>query len=579
MKSWSDMSPVQRMAARELLTRELAKREIAKRRTESLTLTEFVKQAWPIVEPGKTYLHNWHIDAIAEHLEAVTRGEITRLLINVPFRFMKSTLVSVMWPAWTWTNRPEHQWLCGSYAAKLAIRDSRKMRNVIESPWYRERWGDRFKLTSDQNQKIRFENDRTGYRIAFGFEGGVMGDGGDTVLIDDPHDRNQAHSEAERETSLVTFDEAITTRLNQPASSSIVIIMQRLHEQDLSGHVLERGGYEHLLIPMHFDPKRARVTVTGWTDPRKEVGELAWPEQFPADTVLRIERDLGSYAAAGQLEQSPSPAAGGIFQRSWWKWYTALPDKFDEVIQSWDFAVKDTNDYVVGQVWGRIAGQFYLIDQVRGRMDFPSSVQAFRAFSAKHPTAITKLVEDKANGPAIIATVKAEIPGIIAVNPDGDKKSRALAVTPCIEAGNAFLPDPSIAPWIHDYVEEHAAFPNASHDDQVDTTTQALHRMLHGIGKNSGVMEWFRQKVDELAPKISTITPPSGSADGGETLTLTGERLGGAEIEIDGAKGRVLSMSEIEIRFLAPPHLPGAVNILVKTPSGTATARSGYTYL
>ena len=205
----------------------------------SRSLSEFVEQTWPIVEPGKEFIPNWHIAAIAEHLEAVTRGEIKCLLINVPFRFMKSTLVSVMWPAWVWIRQPSHQWLCGSYAAKLAIRDNLRMRRLIESPWYRARWGERFELTSDQNQKVRFENNRNGYRIAFGMDGGVMGDGGDVVVIDDPHDRNQAHSDAERKTALTTFDEAVVTRLNRPADSAIVIIMQRLHEEDLSGHVLE----------------------------------------------------------------------------------------------------------------------------------------------------------------------------------------------------------------------------------------------------------------------------------------------------------------------------------------------------
>jgi hypothetical protein len=202
------------------------------------------------------------------------------------------------------------------------------MRRLIQSPWYQERWGrgfnlvdnsdwgdpEGFELTNDQNQKIRFENDRTGYRIAFGFDGGVMGDGGNTVLIDDPHDRNQAHSEKELE-----HTSRRSTKRSRRASTirrdAIVIIMQRLNEKDLSGHVLAKGGYEHLLIPMHFDPARSKVTVLGWKDPRTTEGELMFPARFPADVVEQIEKDIGPYAAAGQLEQRPAPAKAA-FSRS-----------------------------------------------------------------------------------------------------------------------------------------------------------------------------------------------------------------------------------------------------------------------
>lgn len=413
-----------------------------------------------------------------------------------------------MWPSWTWVHKPDLKWLCGSYAAKLAIRDNLKMRRLIQSPWFQERWGrgfnltdtsdwgdpEGFALTQDQNQKIRFENDRTGYRIAFGFEGGVMGDGGDVVLIDDPHDRNQAHSEKEREHALTTFDEAITTRLNDPATGAIVIIMQRLHEQDLSGHVLAKGGYEHLLIPMHYDPARSRVTVTGWQDPRTDVGQLMHPERFPADVVAQIERDIGSYAAAGQLEQNPAPAEGGIFKKHWWKFYDELPTNPDVEIQSWDLAFKGTPDadFVAGQAWIKKDANCYLEpDEVYERLDFPATCEKFRSFTTRHPYA-TKLVEDKANGPALIATLKGEIPGIVPVNPDGDKTARAHAVAPYVEAGNVYLPNPYDSAgnkrperaWVLRLIENAAKFPNGSipagsHGDDIDALTQALHRLMH----------------------------------------------------------------------------------------------------
>jgi predicted phage terminase large subunit-like protein len=479
-----------------------------RRRAASTSLHEFVRQAWPIVEPGVEFKDNWHVGAICEHLEAVHRGQIRRLLINVPFRTAKSTLCSVMWPAWSWVHQPDLKWLCGSYAAKLAIRDNLKMRRLIQSQWFLERWGrgfnlvdnsdwgdpEGFELTKDQNQKIRFENDRMGYRIAFGFDGGVMGDGGNRVLIDDPHDRNQAHSEKERERHLTTFDEAVTTRLNDPAKDSIVIIMQRLHEQDLSGHVLAKGGYEHLLIPMHFDPSRATVTVIGWSDPRTEVGELMHPARFPADVVAQIEKDIGSYAAAGQLEQRPAPAEGGIFKNVWWKFYDELPEAFDREIQSWDLAFKGNSDsdFVGGQAWGKNGANCYLKpDEIYKQMDFPATVEKFREFSKRHPRG-AKLVEDKANGPALIATLKGEISGITAVNPDGGVEAVAHSVAPYVEAGNVWLPNPydragnkrPDREWVLRLIANAGTFPNGSiplgsHGDDVAAMVQALHYLMH----------------------------------------------------------------------------------------------------
>lgn len=488
------------------------------RRKASTSLHEFVAQAWHVVAPSYGFKDNWHIAAICDHLEAVHRGEIRRLLINVPFRTAKSTIVSVLYPAWKWIHAPAHKFLCGSYAAKLAIRDNLSMRRLVQSTWFRERWGrgfnlvdnsdwgdpEGFALTPDQNQKIRFENDRTGYRIAFGFEGGVMGEGGDDIIIDDPHDRDSAHSDKERETSLVTFDEAISTRLNEPAKSAIVIIMQRLHEQDLSGHVLTRGGYEHLLIPMHYDPKRSKVTCIGWSDPRTTTGELMHPARFPEEVVAEITATLGSYAAAGQLEQHPAPSEGGILKRSWWKFYDVLPAKFDVELQSWDLAFEgeQTSHFTAGQAWAKAGAQAYLKpDEFYEQADFPNTCIAVTSFTTRHPRG-SKLVEKKANGAALLATLKGKIAGLKPVNPDGDKPSRARAVAPYIEAGNVLLPNPynisaeranageigAVRPeraWVMRIIENAATFPNGSippgsHGDDIDAMTQALHELFNG---------------------------------------------------------------------------------------------------
>jgi predicted phage terminase large subunit-like protein len=464
-------------------------------------LGDFVRQAWPVVEPSTPFVPGWHIDAIVEHLEAVTRGEIRNLLINVPPRHMKSLLVSVFWPAWEWIRWPERRWLFSSYAASLSIRDSLKCRRLIESPWYQERWADRFALTSDQNTKGRFDNDRSGYRLATSVGGSVTGEGGDRLVCDDPHKVDEVESDGVRKAAIDWWDVAMSTRVNNPKTSSMVIVMQRCHQRDLSGHLLEKGGWEHLSLPAEYEGP-SRVTSSGFSDPRGQIGELLWPERFGPEEIESLKRSLGSYAAAGQLQQRPSPAGGGIFKRHWFRYFqprgmnlpaviVRLPDgsttsipaidvprQVEEQAQSWDCAFKDldTSDYVVGQMWARIGAQFLLGDQVRGRLDCPGTVKAVREMTQKWPGTVAILIEDKANGSAVIQMLSHEVPGILPVNPSGGKIARAQAISALVEAGNVYLPHPEYAPWVNDFIEECAQFPNGAHDDQVDAMTQILLR-------------------------------------------------------------------------------------------------------
>jgi hypothetical protein len=212
-----------------------------------------MRQAWVIVEPSTPFVPGWHIDCIVEHLEAVTRGQIRNLIINVPPRHMKSLLVSVFWPAWEWIRWPERRWLYASYSAQLSIRDSVKCRRLIESPWYRSRWADRFALTSDQNTKGRFDNDRSGYRIATSVGGSATGEGGDRIVCDDPNNVNEVESDSVRKATNDWFDVVMSTRVNDPKTTAKVVVMQRCHEQDLSGHLLEQGGWEHLCLPAEYE--------------------------------------------------------------------------------------------------------------------------------------------------------------------------------------------------------------------------------------------------------------------------------------------------------------------------------------
>jgi predicted phage terminase large subunit-like protein len=298
------------------------------------------------------------------------------------------------------------------------------------------------------------------------------------VVVDDPHHVGEAESDTIRQGVLDWWDQVMSTRLNDPRNGAMIIVMQRVHENDLAGHVLQQGDYEELKLPAEYEGSQ-QVTSIGWRDPRTETGELLWPERFGREEINGLKRSLGSYGTASQLQQRPSPAEGGILKRHWWKFYRDAPPKFSEVIQSWDCSFKDssTSDFVVGQVWGRNGADKYLLDQVRDRMDCPATMQAVKRLSEKWPQAHAKLIEDKANGPAVVAMLKHEIASLIAVNPEGGKEVRAHAVSPQIEAGNVYLPDPAIAPWVKDFIEECAAFPNGAYDDQVDAMSQALVRL------------------------------------------------------------------------------------------------------
>ena len=444
-----------------------------------LTLREYVRQAWHVVEPATPFVPGWHIDAICEHLEAISAGELKRLIINVPPRHMKSLLVSVFWPTWEWTQHPSKRFLTASYAQGLSTRDAVKSRRMIQSPWYQQRWGQVFQMAGDQNEKMRYENDQAGYRIATSVGGTATGEGGDVLVLDDPHKASEILSTIKRETDLDWLRETWSTRLNDPKTGAEVIVMQRLHEKDATGYLLaEVGGYEHLCLPAQFEEVRRCSTPIGWTDPRQVEGELLWGDRFDAEALATLVGKLGSYGAAGQLQQRPSPAGGGIVKVEWFHYYTVAPAKFDEIIQSWDMSFKktDSGSYVCGQVWGRSGANCYLLARVHKRMNFPDTKRALKKMSEDWPEARLKLIEDKANGPAIIDDLRDEVPGLVAVTVEGSKEARMHSVTPDIEAGNVYLPDKSIAPWVVEFVGNIESFPMGENDDG-DTMSQALQRL------------------------------------------------------------------------------------------------------
>lgn len=449
----------------------------------------FVRAAWPILEPVTQFSDNWHLDLIAEYLTLVRRREIRRLIINVPPRSMKSLTCSVFFPSWVWATEPHTRFICSSFADSLSIKHNLDRRTIISSPWYQSLWGNRVKLADDQNLKSEFQNEARGVMIATSTGGGITGKGGDIIIVDDPHNPLQALSDAERATALRHFDHTLSTRLDDPKRGAIVVVMQRLHEQDLTGHLLAKQGWEHICLPAVAERHEVwKFPVTKRKPVERQPGDLLWEARFPQEVLDNLKKDLGSYMFAGQVQQRPSPAEGGILKRHWWRFYEAMPERFDQVIQSWDMSFKDSkdSDYVVGQVWGRIGANKYLLDQVRDRLSFTKTVGAMRSLTERWPQAYLKLVEDKANGSAVIDTLRGEIGGIVAVNPQGGKLPRAQAGAPDLEAGNCYLP--KNAPWVDAYIEEAAQFPNGSNDDQVDAWSQAMARFRVA---HCGIVEYY----------------------------------------------------------------------------------------
>ena len=487
------------------------------------SLAEFIRQAWHVVEPSQPYVHGWHIDFVCDHLEAITDGvtledgaPYNRLLINVPPGTMKSLIVNVFWPSWEWgpRNMPHLRYVCAAHKVEnLSARDSRRMRQLITSDWYKERWGDRVKLARDQNEKLNFVNSATGFRIATAITS-LTGIRGDRVIIDDPHSVDSAASDTQRESEVTTFLEAIPSRLNNPTTSAIVVVMQRLHEEDVSGVILDKQlGYDHIMLPMRFDPLRAAPTMLGAQDPRTEDGELLFPERFPIEVVERDENAMGPYATAGQFQQSPEPRGGGIIKRDWWQlWEEQSFPPFDYVIASVDTAYteKTENDYSAMTVWGVfssdvIARPTKVIS--RDGTTYDAVMATVRDYSEQHPKIMLMnawqerlplhqlvnkiastcrsmrvdkmLLEGKASGLSVAQEMRRlyghEDFAVQIVDPKSqDKIARLYSVQHLFAEGLVFAPDRS---WADMVISQCTQFPKAKHDDLVDTVSQALRHL------------------------------------------------------------------------------------------------------
>lgn len=448
------------------------------------SLSEFIKLAWPVLEPSTTYVHGWHIDAICEHLEAVTSGQLRRLIINVPPRYMKSLIVSVMWPCWEWgpQNLPHLRYLFSSYSSELVTKHSTDRRTLLRSSMYTEAWGRRFAFSEDNVRKTEFDNTKRGVMSTTSTGSTATGKGGNRVVIDDPLNPKQALSDVERENANTYFDQTLYTRLNDKAKDAIVLIMQRLHENDLTGHLLKEKkdeGWYHLNFEAEAEDRRTIIFPMSGKKVRREVGEILWPAREPKEILEKTKLALGSYAYAGQYQQRPAPLEGGVIQRRWWRRFIReqQPLSFHSIIISSDPKFKDyeTSSRVATHVWGAVGPNVYLLDRICRHTGLVGNIQdilTLRArWSVNGDQVSAILVEDKANGPAIIEVLKKSIAGVIAVEPSGSKEARAIAQSPKIEAGNVWV---VAEPWGDEVIDAWAFVPTGDNWDDVDAASQAL---------------------------------------------------------------------------------------------------------
>lgn len=437
------------------------------------SLAYFARRAWPVLEPAAVLKWGWVLDAICEHLEAVTRGEIRRLLANVPPGTMKSLLVGVIWPAWEWgpKRRADLRYLGTAHKQELATRDNLKCRRLIQSPWYQKLWP--IKLTGDQNAKTKFENESGGLRESMSFES-MTGSRGDRVMIDDPHSVDDANSVVKLASGIQTFREALPSRMNND-QSAIVIIMQRLNEADISAVALELG-YEHLCIPMRYEADRKCVTSIGWSDPRETEGELMFPERFSDAIVEELELSMGAYAIAGQLQQRPAPRTGGFFAWENISIVAAVP-QITKTVRYWDKAgTEGGGAHTAGVKMGLgVDGMFYVLDVVRGQWGAVQREKAIRQTAETDGRTVDIWIEQEPGSggkESAEATIR-NLAGfsIRSERATGEKSLRAEPYASQVEAGNVKVLQ---AGWNKEFIDEHKTFPVGKFKDQIDAAGAAF---------------------------------------------------------------------------------------------------------
>jgi len=516
----------------------------------------FAERCFSELNPQAAFSTNWHIKVIAAKLTAVREGKIRRLIINLPPRSLKSLLASIAFPAWCLGHDPSAQILSVSYAQELADKLARDCRSIMMSPWYRRIFPTR--LAPHRQAVQEFITTRQGYRLATSTGGVLTGRGADIILIDDPLKPEEALSDAQRQAANDWYDHTLYSRLNDKCSGAIVIIMQRLHEDDLVGHVLAQELWEVVCFPAIAEADEAREIGTIWGPRcfRRRQGEVLHPAREPFDTLQRIRRTIGEYNFAGQYQQTPAPLGGGLVKVEWFKRYGAnqRPERFDRIVQSWDTANNATelSDFSVCTTWGIKGKDLYLLNLVRKRLEYPALKRAVREQRDLFNASVV-LIEDKASGTQLIQELITDgCHGVTRYQPGCDKVMRLHAQTAMIESG--FVHVPEVAPWLAEYLHELSVFPKGKHDDQVDSTAQFLDWFKTPMPYR-GMYEYARRMAEKLKPPEPVYVRVKAPPGIGSVQTFSGRRITIGE-------DRIVEMSEEDANCL----IPAGWTVLIEPP-------------
>jgi predicted phage terminase large subunit-like protein len=446
-------------------------------------LAAFVRKVFGTVSPGDRYLPNWHIRAICYELERVLRGETKRLIITVPPRYLKSICASVAFPAWVLGHDPTQQIICVSYAQELAVKHGNDCRVVMNSEWY-GRVFPATKIDPGKNTETEFITTARGLRLSTSVGGVLTGRGGNIIVVDDPTKPSDGMSEAARAHTIDWYAGTLISRLNDKEGGAIIVVMQRLHQGDLVGHLLEEQGWRHLNLPAIAEFEQ-QVEIGPGRFHTRRIGELLHPERESQAALDAMKRAMGSAIFAAQYQQSPVPPGGNMIDWNWFGWFDpARSFKFEKILISWDTATKATelSDYSVGTVWGVCFGCYLLLDVIRDRVEFPALqrkvIEVYNHWELTTGLRPVLLIEDTGAGSALIQSLRYRDVQTYGVRPVGDKIMRMAAQSAVIEAGDVWLP--VRAPWLESFRSEVLAFPHGKYDDQVDSMSQALRHLSEG---------------------------------------------------------------------------------------------------
>lgn len=551
------MNPMMSRQSRIELAQALAERERrASRSKMEGSLIEFYKAAWPAIDPAP-YQHNWHLDAIAEHLEAVARGQIKKLLVNLPPRHSKTLLCSVAFNAWAWCQEPDEdvplvgpggRFMCLSYSDQLAMDNAVLTRRLIESDWYQGLWGKRVKITDDQDAKNKFDTANGGTRISGSFRGTVTGRGAGIRVYDDPHKMDEVESQVTRESVLRVYETTLQSRVTDPRISAEVLIAQRGHQKDLSSLFLDDPTTVHLNMPAEYDPGRHCVTVLGWEDPRTEPGQRLWPERW-GDAQLAPYK-AKPYEWASQWQQAPIPRGGGLIKEDWWQTYPVPANGLYDFVPIFTVASLDTafkekqeNDYSALTVWSLYEApvtkhrRIMLMDAWKKRLPL-HGVRVEREqgeddrsylrrvsptwglcewvnFTCTKRRVDVLLIEDSARGTDVNNEIKRiyhDKPwGTQLIPARGDKWSRGHAVVSMFTDAMIYAPGQwkndtwEWRSWAGDAIGDICAFPHGTHDDIFDSAVQALRYLRDN---NLAIR---REERDVIAAEMATFKRQSAS--------------------------------------------------------------------